>query len=106
MRAPRTLSISDRMALCNMAVEAGAKTGIFEADDKALEYLKEHGREPKAVYHSDPDAVYAREYTFDLSKVRPVVAKPDFVDNVVPAKETCGIKINEAFLRLLQQRPY
>ena len=94
----RTLSISDRMALCNMAVEAGAKTGIFEADDKALEYLKEHGREPKAVYHSDPDAVYAREYTFDLSKVRPVVAKPDFVDNVVPAEETCGIKINEAFL--------
>ena len=45
-----------------------------------------------------PDAVYAREYTFDLSKVRPVVAKPDFVDNVVPAEETCGIPINEAFL--------
>ena len=43
-------------------------------------------------------AVYVREYTFDLSKVRPVVAKPDFVDNVVPAEETCGIKINEAFL--------
>ena len=81
-----------------MAVEAGAKTGIFEADEKAIEYLKEHGREPKAVYHSDPDAVYAREYTFDLSKVRPVVAKPDFVDNVVPAEETCGIAINEAFL--------
>lgn len=57
------------MALCNMAVESRiAKTGIFEADDKALEYLKEHGREPKAVYRSDPDAVYAREYTFDLSK--------------------------------------
>ena len=47
----KTLSISDRMALCNMAVEAGAKTGIFEADEKAIEYLKEHGREPKAVYH-------------------------------------------------------
>ena len=43
----KTLSISDRMALCNMAVEAGAKTGIFEADEKAIEYLKEHGREPK-----------------------------------------------------------
>ena len=94
----KTLSISDRMALCNMAVEAGAKTGIFEADEKAMEYLREHGREPKAVFHSDPDAVYAREYTFDLSKVRPVVAKPDFVDNVVPAEETCGIPINEAFL--------
>ena len=70
----KTLTISDRIALCNMAVEAGAKTGIFEVDDVAMEYLKEHGREPKAVYHSDPDAVYAREYTFDLSKVRPVVS--------------------------------
>ena len=94
----KTLSISDRMTLCNMAVEAGAKTGIFEADEKAMEYLKEHGREPKAVFHSDPDAKYVREYTFDLSKVRPVVAKPDFVDNVVPAEEACGIEINEAFL--------
>ena len=67
----KTLSISDRMALCNMAVEAGAKTGIFEADEKAIEYLKEHGREPKEIFHSDPDAKYVREYTFDLSKVRP-----------------------------------
>ena len=94
----KTLSISDRMTLCNMAVEAGAKTGIFEADEKAMEYLKEHGREPKAVFHSDPDAKYVREYTFDLSKIRPVVARPDFVDNVVPAEEACGIEINEAFL--------
>ena len=94
----KTLSISDRMVLCNMAVEAGAKTGIFEADEKALEYLKEHGREPKAVYKSDPDAVYAREYTFDLSKVRPVAAKPDFVDNVVPVEEVAGLPIDEAFL--------
>lgn len=94
----KTLSISDRIALCNMAVEAGAKTGIFEPDEKAIAYLKEHGRKPKAVYHSDPDAVYAREYIFDLSKIRPVVAKPDFVDNLCPAEEVRGIKIDEAFL--------
>lgn len=94
----KTLSISDRIALCNMAVEAGAKTGIFEPDEKAIAYLKEHGRKPKAVYHSDPDAIYAREYTFDLSKIRPVVAKPDFVDNLCPAEEVRGIKIDEAFL--------
>lgn len=94
----KTLSISDRIALCNMAVEAGAKTGIFEPDEKAIAYLKEHGRKPKAVYHSDPDAVYAREYTFDLSKIRPVVAKPDFVDNLCLAEEVRGIKIDEAFL--------
>ena len=94
----KTLSISDRIALCNMAVEAGAKTGIFEPDEKAIAYLEEHGRKPKAVYHSDPDAVYAREYTFDLSKIRPVVAKPDFVDNLCPAEKVRGIKIDEAFL--------
>ena len=94
----KTLSISDRIALCNMAVEAGAKTGIFEPDEKAIAYLEEHGRKPKAVYHSDPYAVYAREYTFDLSKIRPVVAKPDFVDNLCPAEEVRGIKIDEAFL--------
>ena len=94
----KTLSISDRIALCNMAVEAGAKTGIFEPDEKAIAYLEEHGRKPKAVYHSDPDAVYAREYTFDLSKIRPVVAKPDFVDNLCLAEEVRGIKIDEAFL--------
>ena len=94
----KTLSVNDRMVLCNLAVEAGAKTGIFEADEIALEYLKEHNREPKAVYHSDPDAVYVREYTFDLSKIQPVVARPDFVDDVVPAKEAQGVKIDEAFL--------
>ena len=94
----KTLSISERMVLCNMAVEAGAKTGIFEPDEKAIEYLESHGRKPKALFKSDPDAVYAREYTFDLSKIRPVVAKPDFVDNLVPAEEVRGVKIDEAFL--------
>ena len=94
----KTLSINDRMVLCNLAVEAGAKTGIFEADEAAVSYLRERGREPKAVYTSDPDAVYAREYTFDLSKIQPVVARPDFVDEVVPAGEVCGVKIDEAFL--------
>ena len=93
-----SLSVDDRMVLCNLAVEAGAKTGIFEADEVALEYLRARGREPKAVYTSDEDAVYAREYTFDLSGIQPVVARPDFVDDVVPAKEVLGIRIDEAFL--------
>lgn len=93
-----SLSVDERMVLCNLAVEAGAKTAIFEADQKALDYLKAHGREPKAVYHSDPDASYAKEHTFDLSKVEPVVARPDFVDDVVPVGEVRGVRIDEAFL--------
>lgn len=94
----KTLSVNDRMVLCNLAVEAGAKTAIIEADEIALEYLKEHGRTPKAVYQSDPDAVYVKEYTFDLDQIQPVVARPDFVDDVVSAGEVEGVHIDEAFL--------
>ena len=50
----KTLSISERMVLCNMAVEAGAKTGIFEPDEKAIEYLEAHGRKPKALFTKRP----------------------------------------------------
>lgn len=93
------LSINDRIVLCNLAVEAGAKTAIFEPDEKALNYLEEHGgRKSKAMLKSDADAHYKKEYTFDLSKIEPVVARPDFVDDVVPAKETFGVKIDEAFV--------
>ncbi len=93
------LSINDRIVLCNLAVEAGAKTAIFEPDEKALNYLEEHGgRKPKSMLKSDADAHYKKEYTFDLSKIEPVVARPDFVDDVVPAKETFGVKIDEAFV--------
>lgn len=94
----KTLNVNDRMVLCNLAVEAGAKTAIFEADEIALAYLKERGREPKAVFTSDPDAVYEKEYTFDLSKIQPVVSGPDFVDALAPASERLGMHIDEAFL--------
>lgn len=94
----KTLTVDDRMVLCNLAVEAGAKTAVFEADEIALDWLKERGRKPKAVFKSDEDAVYVKEYTFDLSKIEPVAARPDFVDDVVPAKEVCGVRIDQAFL--------
>lgn len=94
----KTLSVNDRMVLCNLAVEAGAKSAIFEADDIALDWLNEHGRTPKHVFKSDADAHYFNEYTFDLNEIEPIVARPDFVDDVIPAKKACGVKIDEAFL--------
>ncbi len=94
----KTLNMSDRIAICNLCVEAGAKTALMEVDDTALEYLKAHGREPKACFTSDSDAVFAASYEIDLGSVAPIVAKPHFVDNVCPAKEAAGIKIDEAFL--------
>ena len=63
-----------------------------------MDYLKEHGREPKACFTSDDDAVFEQVYDIDLSTIQPIVAKPHFVDNVVPAKESLGVKIDEAFL--------
>ncbi|MFT4104197.1 MAG: 3-isopropylmalate dehydratase large subunit [Lacrimispora sp.] len=94
----KSLNINDRMVLCNLAVEAGAKTAIFEPDEVALTYLKERGREAKKLFFSDEDANYVKEYTFDLSKIKPVVARPDFVDDVVVVDEAKGVKIDEAFL--------
>lgn len=93
-----TLTMSDRIAICNLCVEAGAKTALMEVDDIALEYMRERGREPKACFKSDDDAVFAQVIDIDLSEIVPIVAKPHFVDNVVPAKECMGIKIDEAFL--------
>lgn len=92
------MSVDERLVLTNLAVEAGAKTGLMEADEKVLAYLKERGREPKAVYKSDEDAVFAAEYHYDLSEIEPVVARPDHIDDVVAAKEAVGVKIDEAFL--------
>lgn len=94
----KTLSMSDRISICNLCVEAGAKTALMEVDDIALDYLKEHGRQPKACYRSDEDAQFSAVYDIDLDEIEPIVAKPHFVDNVVPAVEVKGIKIDEAFL--------
>ena len=94
----KNLTMSDRIAICNLCVEAGAKTALMEVDDIALHYIHEHGREPKACFASDADAHFAAVYDIDLSTITPIVAKPHFVDNVCPAKEATGVKIDEAFL--------
>ncbi len=94
----KSLTMSDRIAICNLCVEAGAKTALMEVDEVAMDYLKEHGREPKHLFSSDPDAVFAEEYEVDLSTITPIVAKPHFVDNVSNVRECLGTKIDEAFL--------
>ena len=92
------MSINDRMVLTNMAVEAGAKTGIFEPDEKALEYIGEKGRKPKSLFKSDSDALFSRELAYDLSKIEPVVAKPDYIDDVIPVGQVKNVRIDEAFV--------
>ena len=94
----KNLTMSDRICICNLCVEAGAKTALMEVDEITMEYLHEHGREPKACFKSDEDAVFAASYDINMDEIVPIVAKPHFVDNVVPARECAGTKIQEAFL--------
>lgn len=94
----KTLDMSSRIAMCNLCVEAGAKTALMEVDEITIDYLKAHGREPKHSFKSDADASFAKVYDIDLSTIKPIVAKPHFVDSVVDAKECVGTHIDEAFL--------
>lgn len=92
------LSVNDRFVLCNLAVEAGAKTGIVEPDEKVREYVESRGRKAENMFVSDPDAKFLKVYEYDLDKIEPVVARPDFVDDVIPLRELGEVKIDEAFL--------
>ncbi len=94
------MSIHDRTVLCNLTVEAGAKAGICEPDEKVTEYCREHGREGGTFFVSDPDASFAAVYDYDLSKIEPVCVRPDFVDNYATRAEIEAehVVINEAFI--------
>lgn len=75
------LTMDDRFTICNMAIEAGAKNGIFPVDDQTLAYINEHSTKPYKVYEVDEDAVYDEVIEIDLSKVRPTVAFPHLPGN-------------------------
>ena len=93
------LSMADRLTICNMAIEAGGKNGIFPVDEKTIEFLKERGvtREWKAVT-ADEDAEYARVLDIKLDELVPVVAYPHLPENTHPAKEGHAIKIDQVVI--------
>lgn len=93
------LTMADRFTICNMAIEAGAKNGIFPVDEKTEAYLKERvtDRSWEAVT-ADADAVYAREITIELDKLVPVVAYPHLPENTHPAAEGHAIKIDQVVI--------
>lgn len=92
------LSMDDRFTICNMAIEAGGKNGIFLVDEKTIEYIKEHGNRPYTVYEPDEDAVYEAEYTIDLSALKPTVAFPHLPENTKEAGAFGEIKIDQAVI--------
>ena len=77
----KNLSMDDRFTIANMAIEAGAKNGIFPVDEKTEQYMKEHSKRTYKRYEPDEDAVYDEEYTIDLSELRPTVAFPHLPSN-------------------------
>lgn len=83
----KNLSMDSRLSMANMAIEAGAKNGIFEVDEKTLEFCKEHSLKTPVIYKADCDAVYDKEYTIDLSKIRPTVAFPHLPENTKTVDE-------------------
>lgn len=75
------LTMDDRFTICNMAIEAGGKNGIFPVDDLAVQYMNDHSKRNITVYEADPDAEYDEVYTVDLSELKPTVAFPHLPEN-------------------------
>ena len=92
------ISIDDRFAICNMAIEAGAKNAIFPVDAVTLEYLQGRVDRPFAPAEPDSDAVYERTIRMDLSKLKPVVAAPHLPSNVKPVEEYAGLPVDQVII--------
>ena len=94
----KSLSMDDRLCIANMAIEAGAKNGIFPVDDITREYIKDRFQGEPVEFSADDDAVYDEEYTIDLSKLRPTVAFPHLPENTRTVDEIgdTEVKIDQA----------
>lgn len=93
-----SLEMDDRFTICNMAIEAGAKNGIFPVDDKTLAYLDGRVNRPYEVFEADDDAVYSREVVIDLSALKPTVALPHLPSNTKPVDEVAGKPIQQVVI--------
>lgn len=91
-------SISERMALCNMTTEMGAKTAYIQPDEITLQFFKEKGIHNFEIQTTDPDFIYAEELAFDVSDLTPQLAAPHSVDNVAPIRNFIGQTIDQAYL--------
>ncbi|AEM22691.1 3-isopropylmalate dehydratase large subunit [Brachyspira intermedia PWS/A] len=93
-----SLTMDDRACIANMAIEAGAKNGIFEVDDQTIEYLKDIVKRDYTIFKADDDAVYDKEYDIDLSSIEPTVACPHLPENTKEAKELKNIKVDQVVI--------
>ncbi len=93
-----SLEMDDRFTICNMAIEAGAKNGIFPVDEKTLDYLKGRVDREFTAFEADPDAAYTREVAIDLSALRPTVAFPHLPSNTKTVDEAAGRPIQQVVI--------
>ena len=93
-----SLSMDDRFTVSNMAIEAGAKCGLFPVDEKTLEYLKNSGSKTPKIFTPDAEAEYEKEYVIDLSELRPTVSYPHLPENTHLAKDSEHIKIDQVVI--------
>lgn len=91
-------SMEERMTLCNMAIEAGGKNAVIEADDVTLEYVKQRTDKPYKIYHSDPDAHYYFKKTYKADEMEPIVAKPHSPDNKAVVTECRDVKLDRSYI--------
>jgi len=96
--AIRGLSMEERMTVCNMAIEAGGKNGIIEADDVTLDYVRQRTDAPYKIYRSDNDAQYFFKKTYNASEMEPIVAKPHSPDNKAKVSECLDVKLDRAYI--------
>lgn len=92
------LSMDDRFTIANMAIEAGAKNGIFPVDEKTISYMKEHSVKEYTIYEADEDAKYDAVYTIDLGTLEPTVAFPHLPENAKKMSEVPDIKIDQVVI--------
>ena len=92
------LSMDDRLCICNMAIEAGAKNGIFPVDEVTKAYMEGRCERTPVVFEADEDAVYEQTIDIDLSKIVPIVACPHLPENTKPAAELTHIKIDQVVI--------
>ena len=92
------LSMDDRFTICNMAIEAGAKNGIFPVDDKTRAYMKDRVNREVKEFAADPDAAYTAVYEVDLSALRPTVACPHLPENTKTVDELGKIEIQQSVI--------
>ena len=92
------LSMDDRFTIANMAIEAGAKNGIFEVDNKTLEYVSEHSNRLPKAFKADADAKYSRVIEIDLAAIKPTIAFPHLPENTRTIDEVGEVKIDQVVI--------